>query len=239
MGIVFFERALFRPSQVTNLLAWYDAADTSTITANSNLVSQWNDKSGNRYNVTQGSGALQPTTGSNTINGHNVLTFNGSVTLTNTTATNLLLLPNGNNTVFAVSTSSLDTTFEDIYAISDAGGPRNRLSYAASSQTMAFDNGNVAQVTKGSIVKSTPFILTGRRNGSNQFISVNNGTENTNASAVSASGATVFAIGSDNSVSGFLTGKIAEIIIFNRSLSASEIAQINRYLSRKWSIAIS
>jgi hypothetical protein len=32
---------------VTGMLAWYDAADTATLTIVSNKVSQWNDKSGN------------------------------------------------------------------------------------------------------------------------------------------------------------------------------------------------
>lgn len=57
---------------------WLDAADSSTITASSGSVSQWSDKSGNNFHVTQATSANQPTTGSNTINSLNVLTFDGT-----------------------------------------------------------------------------------------------------------------------------------------------------------------
>lgn len=57
---------------------WLDAADATTITESSGSVSQWNDKSGNGYNVTQGTGANQPTTGTRTQNGLNVIDFDGT-----------------------------------------------------------------------------------------------------------------------------------------------------------------
>jgi hypothetical protein len=48
------------PSQITTNL-WFDAADASTITLNGSTVSQWNDKSGNARNISQGTTANQPT----------------------------------------------------------------------------------------------------------------------------------------------------------------------------------
>lgn len=42
-------------------IAWYDAADTNSITAPGNSVSQWNDKSGNNRHATQGVPAQRPT----------------------------------------------------------------------------------------------------------------------------------------------------------------------------------
>ena len=40
---------------------WLDAADASTITLNGSTVSQWSDKSGNGFHVTQATASLQPT----------------------------------------------------------------------------------------------------------------------------------------------------------------------------------
>jgi hypothetical protein len=40
---------------------WLDAADISTITRNNNLVSQWDDKSGNGRHVAQATADIQPT----------------------------------------------------------------------------------------------------------------------------------------------------------------------------------
>lgn len=56
-------------------VAWYDASDTATITASSNRVSQWNDKSGNGNHLTQASGSLQPQSGINTLNSLNTVTL--------------------------------------------------------------------------------------------------------------------------------------------------------------------
>jgi len=66
----------FTPAELT-LLGWYDAADTDTITDSGGSVSQWDDKSGNDYHLTQGTGAEQPTTGATTQNGLNVIDFDG------------------------------------------------------------------------------------------------------------------------------------------------------------------
>lgn len=66
---------LWTPEHVQKL-AWYDAADLNTITEVAGAVSQWDDKSGNERNLTQGSGSLQPITDLKTIGGLNVIDFN-------------------------------------------------------------------------------------------------------------------------------------------------------------------
>jgi hypothetical protein len=48
------------PADLTGLALWLDADDAGTITLNGSTVSQWEDKSGNNYHVSQASGALQP-----------------------------------------------------------------------------------------------------------------------------------------------------------------------------------
>jgi hypothetical protein len=55
---------------------WYDASDVSTITASEGRVSQWNDKSGYGMHLTA-SGNARPTTAGETINGRNVVIFDG------------------------------------------------------------------------------------------------------------------------------------------------------------------
>jgi hypothetical protein len=72
--------SIWNPSMISTAL-WLDAADSATITANSGAVSQWNDKSGGATNFTQGTASARPGTGSATLNGRNVLTFDGGDTL--------------------------------------------------------------------------------------------------------------------------------------------------------------
>lgn len=44
----------FAPTHAPGLLAWYDASDSSSITHASNVISQWNDKSGTPVNIMRG-----------------------------------------------------------------------------------------------------------------------------------------------------------------------------------------
>ena len=51
----------FIPSNLSSLVAWYDAADVSTITKDSSdLVGQWDDKSGNGFHAIQGTEINKP-----------------------------------------------------------------------------------------------------------------------------------------------------------------------------------
>jgi hypothetical protein len=82
---------------------WLDANDESTITIATG-VSEWRDKSGNQRNVTQATGATQPTQTLGGLNGKSVLSFNGSQYLTSPAAVstwNFLHNTNGSS-IFAV-----------------------------------------------------------------------------------------------------------------------------------------
>lgn len=74
---VFGKKVNWTPARITTSL-WLDAADASTITESGGAVSQWDDKSGNGNHAVQGSGAQQPTTDIDQINGLNTLTFAGN-----------------------------------------------------------------------------------------------------------------------------------------------------------------
>ena len=81
--------APWTPADITTE-AWYDASDATTITTDVlNQVSQWGDKSGNNNDASQATGSKQPSTGSLTINGLNVLGFSGGAKILNTSLTQL------------------------------------------------------------------------------------------------------------------------------------------------------
>ena len=61
LSTLFAAKAPWNPNFFgSNLAAWYDAADSRTITQSGGLVSQWNDKSGNGYHVSNATAATQP-----------------------------------------------------------------------------------------------------------------------------------------------------------------------------------
>lgn len=67
---------LFDPRRIPGLQAWYDAADSDSVTLDSGRVSQWSDKSGNsRHATNTTSGSTQPSYTTAGRNGLNVLTF--------------------------------------------------------------------------------------------------------------------------------------------------------------------
>ena len=77
-----------------------------------------------------------------------------------------------------------------------------------------------------------------RRVGTLQSISVNGATPTTNLSATSSATIDDFFIGTAGSGGFPLIGSIAEIIIYDRNLSAAEIAAVNQYLADKWGVTL-
>lgn len=80
----------------TDLMAWYDATDAATITHASNVVSQWNDKSGNARHISQtGATTLRPTY----VPASNKIAFDGGDYLFNATP---FMYANGGVAIYAV-----------------------------------------------------------------------------------------------------------------------------------------
>jgi len=67
---------LWTPAELSDLDAWYDASDETTITDTGGLVDGLEDKSPNGYDLI-GSSTARPVTGSTTINSLNVIDFDG------------------------------------------------------------------------------------------------------------------------------------------------------------------
>lgn len=70
----------FDPSQVT-LVLWLDGADSETVTESAGKVTQWDDKSGNGYNVSNGVTDNQPTYADSAIvfDGNDLLSVGGAI----------------------------------------------------------------------------------------------------------------------------------------------------------------
>jgi len=226
------------PPSIPNLAAWYDAADTSTITSSGGAVSQWNDKSGNGYNVTQGTGASQPGTGSATSNGLNVLTFDGGDHLI--MPSGLFTIPNSDNAVFGVAKITTETaSTQYMMSMTEAGSVRHYMRFSATAGNILFHN---ATITTGGVsntgnTNTNHQILSGFKSGTTLSLQVNGDTPATNSGGGNEPGIDAGTIGS-LVAGGFLTGQIAEIFIYSRAPSADEIKSLNFYLSLKWGIAL-
>jgi hypothetical protein len=213
---------------------WLDADDATTITASGSpaKVSQWNDKSGNGYNVAQATGAAQPSTGAATQNGRNVLSFDGNDHLVSGT----VALPAGNTarTLVAVAkrvsgqyvfgwggaASNLDWSID----VSAAGGSQRIVAFANDWAT-------------GQAANTTWEIAQGWHDGTNARYQINNGTvRGPHADSYNTTATPAFVGVFSSLVTGWLTGEIAEILVFSRVLTADEFTALRDYLNAKWGV---
>lgn len=215
----------FKPSDLSGLFLWLDASDTSTITHTSNSVSQWDDKSGTSKNFTQGTGSQQPITNTRTINGLNVLDFDGS-------NDNLI----GPSSMYPLMTSSFtqfwvyaaDTTKRhNFYRSSDFSEFILDNNDVTGANNPAFVYATLSAVSPGTTQHAFKFI----RNGAscNVYFDGTAGTANTAADNT----VTTFTISSSIGVFA-LDGVLAEVIIYNSVLSAGDQTLVENYIKAKW-----
>jgi len=222
--------ASFSPDDIAGLQLWLDASDESTITESSGSVSQWDDKSGNGNHVSQGTAADQPTTGVNTLNGLNVISWNNDV-LANTSLDLVQPL-----TTFVVVNGGSAGNY--VFDSDEDNGGTNRLSLFKDASTGKFAYfatssgvvGNLA-ATSGSVVQTVEW------NGSSSSMWQNGSLDV--AGATGAAGTDGFRVGRRHDSSFFWVGDIAEILVYDSALSTTDREALEVYLAAKWGITLS
>lgn len=218
----------FTPATIANLALWFDAADTATITHVAGAVSQWNDKSGNARHATQATGANQPTTGTRTVNGRNVLDFDGTNDYLVTAAFTALTQP---LTIFLVM--KLDQT-----AATRGVGQTHVDGIVTTNRAVLYDTINpdlraYAGVALVDGVPNTNLNCTVfKPNGASSSIWRNGGTPTTgNAGTHTLTGVT---IGCRFEFTEFTDAVYCEYLAYDAALSNTEINAVGNYLANKW-----
>lgn len=216
--------AVFSPLDLSPVL-WLDASDTSTITESGGSVSQWDDKSGNGNNVTQGTAARQPTTGTRTMNGLNVLDFNSDSIATAADA----LTSMSQFIVFVVA--STDNAAVNQYLIDTTSGGRAILGISSSQYLLAQGTNQF-----GGTPDTSDHVFRAVFDTTDELYVDQVSTISGNAGTTAI---TSIRFGSNQLVSTvFWDGTIAEIIVVNGTLTAGEIAATESYLAAKWGITL-
>ncbi len=203
-------------------------------------ISQWNDTSGRGNHVTRASGLTCPVFNPNKLNGRAVATGDGvsSFDIPST----LFTIPNGANTLFVVANTSDTGNIQRMLYMRNASAAGYSLLYHSASST-AIRFLNAASGTPFVTLNATKTnfnIFMGRRSGTTEAIAVNNGVETSDTNATSDSGVTSALLMAGNAgTTQQLFGNIAKVILYNRSLSVPEIAQVNKVLSLETAITIS
>lgn len=242
------------PLNLPNLKAWYDAADTASISGGS-AVNQWNDKSTNGYHLSQSTATYKPSSGTRTLNSKNVIDFDGTNDfLQAASATNWTFLNNsGASTAFYVLVMD-DNSKNSGFA--DTGGfDSNNVDYEiyyASSLTHRVGNavggaGPVENVTGKTLTNAAHYfyLISDPNNGTaaNRSIfyvdgvatSKNNARTTTPSSSTPNRPMTVGNRSLGDSVYAF-NGAMAEIIFVSGIMSAGDITTTTDYLKAKWGL---
>lgn len=241
------------PTDISGNTLWLDASDAGSITGSP--VSAWADKSTLGLNsVTQATGAEQPTTGVNTLNGLNVLTFDGNDRLGKTGGT-LPLSANDDSYTYIVlwrhnAPNRVETPYEQAGAGNGARSSVLRVNAAYGFNGQSNDAHAIVTTT------TSAWRLTAMRvdnlltlDGTNNIYLTDNGTLFTAATgspATLAVGTTGIGV-SQKVINGGerLLGDIAEIIVYDRLLSDgsidpmdNELNDIQYFLQQKWDLGL-
>lgn len=230
----------FSPQNLPGIVGWWDASDTATITASSGAVSSWASKVGT-YAATQSTAAYKPTTNATTLNGRNIITFDG----TNDILTVSSFTISKAQTVFSV----VNTTDNSPRIVYEHGADfnsnpgqilniNNASTWMAGYQTSTGASGGSAKSfatrTSGAHQLTTQINLTHASNSLWQDGTALTGTNTAYTVDQPGSVTAPLYIGSRSTLAARWLGGIAELIFCNAVLSTADRQATEAYLKAKW-----
>lgn len=227
------------PNRFLDLVGWYDASDTSTITDSSGVVSQVNDKSGNGLHLTViTSGKSGPKTGVENLNGFNVLSWDSVDQILENDS---FSYNQSSNPLYlcAIFRCNQDNAQDFIIAGTESATPGQRMGLRRISPNNSLQilggSNTGSNISLTSPVNSAPegqdLIFTIKFNSSNSFISINGDTPTTGN--IGTNPFSSMNIGGNELESSNINGYIGELIFFTDS---SKVAETEGYLAHKWKL---
>jgi hypothetical protein len=228
----------FEPTDLASLRAWYDASDATTITLDTG-VSNWADKSGNGYDVSQSDTGLQP---SYTTDLH--LTFNNQRLFTTTTRFGLVANPDLLVLSVMKPTTSAGTAF--FLQIGGATNSSGCLGVCASTRFVSFAwRYNNANERYTEALNGVTYITSFYHPANGNYVSSGLFLDGTEISAVSSGNGTLVPtntntfvyVGSGNDLSSGSSyrGDISEIVVLE-SVDNTDRQKVEGYLAWKWGL---
>lgn len=249
------------PANMTTAL-WLDANDSSTLTLSGSAVTQWNDKSGNSRNFSQGTGSLRPFVTAGGLGGLQVVEFAGDYLTSGAAASTWAFMHNtlrcsilavakfgtGSNPntfygLLGTSATSSSTVGVSVYYSDES--PNNDALLASVSRgaggaftsTATHNDTLVANTPVLFCVDSDPAIATAAPRLTVNINGTAQGQVNALTNAASASNPTyTLQVGATGNNVGPLTGYIAELIVTSGNVSPENKQRAEGYLAHKWGL---
>lgn len=247
-------------AEISDLAAWYETTSEESFDAaeadNDLYIRTWYDINHSSTNKHHASSTNPDTTSpvytANCINGLPCLRFNGTSSYLSLGSEGGNFLTNTDYTIFVVEQrkSNADGFFFGSSSASLSSNDRVTLGYQADPPMIIFSqNNNDGGATIDSYSTPIPKIHTFRFDTSLQAEESHNYrlnatalslTDIRNSSNTQILSNSFAAIGYNLGLnySGYFNGDIAEIIIYTKALNTDEINSVEKYLSKKWGIAI-
>gem|GEM_PF-711460 len=224
----------------TSLVLWLDATRLSGV--NNATITSWNDLSGYNYNFTVGNGAVFKT---NAVNGYSVLEFNGTSHYFQRAYT--AALNPTNFSVFSANNVTSTGAYKTVISSRKAGPTGGYMLYSIpTTNVWTFWNGNGggwdqlnATSTAGSWA-SQSFIYNGAANS--KSLSILNGTAVTQTPTFVVNNTTNTRVGAGQNEGGpnfYFSGRIGEVILYDKVTNAAQVILINNYLAAKYNFTLS
>lgn len=223
----------FNPKSIAGLQLWLDAADSSTITTGTG-VSEWRDKSATGSKWAQTTGNNQPATGTQTLNGRNVIVFDGSNDGLSA-VTPLAALP---LSFFWVQRIVTKTSFGMTYTAGTGDNWNIRQPGTTGGIQIVATNGNVYEENSNreGINDIYSWVVPSAAGASSTLR--RNGSTLTLLSATAKPTLTGTHYIGRRSDGFYFNGWIAEIVAYSTELSAAQRTAVERYLGNKWGISV-
>jgi hypothetical protein len=225
------------PLTLGGLVLWLDANDPAadgTQPSNNSNLSSWVDKSGNKNNATQATGANQPLFKTNMSGGLPAIEFDGVNDFMLTTNT----LTVGDNTIFVVQ--KILTVADTRLLFWYSGGGNGFYFLNGQDGASGGNGGSVDFFTPTNFIYntalSTGFYITSRKRASTTATLYKNGVSQASAACNSGNLIGAICLGGANGASACGNNDICEVLVYRRALSDAERSTIDTYLKNKWGI---
>jgi hypothetical protein len=226
----------FNPASITGLKYWYDASKITGL-VDGDACATWTDLGSPKDDLTAAAGA-RPTYKVAVKNGRAILRFDGAanIMVTGVFAADLAQP----NTIFCVFSSDNSSPFgasAQVYDSAVSSNTKRHVLFALNAVGTQWSSYSGSVYTPGPTVSAGWYISTALYNGAASTIRLN-GALLAAAGAAGAQAMGSLNVGGYNALTGWWDGDIAELLIYNANVSSINVGDIERYLSRKWGIAI-
>lgn len=230
------------------LSLWLDASDASTFTKDgSNLISQWRDKSGSGNHASQsGADTIKPTYNATGLNSLPTVIFASAGGVDRLAVVNSASLAYTALSIYMVCQRDTDSGATQVAMTKYGAGTPTREWQLTVTSADAFNitasttgaASNVTATSAATATTGTAFLVHMNYNGTQAIIGANNANYAGGAASAIVNSTSDITIGSANGGTSAFQGRISEIIIISRNLSATEHAGLLNYLSDKWDVTI-